>query len=232
MGKNTCKPGVVANQLQSCPDISATGIQSITQSANGLYLYITLTNGTTQAFTLTPGPAGANGATGATGATGANGATGAAGANGTSVLYNDLTGSTSQQALKTFALPANTLTVNGSKIVITTRVEIELANTVAVQVNLGGIALAVGVYDELNVSTNAEELIYEIHITKTGTGTGTVLLKRWLTDGVLVLKTYMPDPVNITPDWTIINNIQTLVTADVAVNGCYSQQLEVDLYIL
>ena len=66
---NKCLPGFVANQQQSCPDTDAVGILSITQSADKTKLYISLTDGTTQTFTLPVGvgpigPAGAQGASG------------------------------------------------------------------------------------------------------------------------------------------------------------------------
>src|SRR6185312_13297727 len=48
----TCGKGVIANQVQSCPDISAVGIKSITQSADLTKLYVTYTNNTTNTFTL------------------------------------------------------------------------------------------------------------------------------------------------------------------------------------
>lgn len=62
-------------------------------------------------------------AVGTTGATGATGADGSDGSNGTTVLHNDVTQSTTTSATKavfsadkTYTLPANTLSTNGSKL--------------------------------------------------------------------------------------------------------------------
>lgn len=85
-----CGVGMTAEQEQICPDLSAVGIQSITQSQDGTKMYVTLTNGATLTFTL---PAGAQGAKGNTGNTGAAGAAGAAGANGSAVVGDVLTDS-------------------------------------------------------------------------------------------------------------------------------------------
>lgn len=74
-----CKPGTIANQQQSCPDQDAVGIQSITQSADKTKLYITLTDGTTQTFTLPVGQ----------GQQGIPGTNGQNGANGSNLIWSD-----------------------------------------------------------------------------------------------------------------------------------------------
>jgi hypothetical protein len=64
--------------------------------------------------------------TGPTGATGATGAAGADGADGVAVLHNDTAQSTTSSAsialfsaTKAYSLPANTLSTNGSKLILT-----------------------------------------------------------------------------------------------------------------
>ena len=105
---NKCLPGFVANQQQSCPDTDAVGILSITQSADKTKLYISLTDGTTQTFTLPVG-------------IGPIGPQGNPGVNGTPTIYNDFTGASTPNigvtdTLNTFVLPANTLKNVGDNI--------------------------------------------------------------------------------------------------------------------
>lgn len=70
-GLRNCNGGKVAKVTTIEPDCDCVGIASITQSADLTKMYVTLTNGTTQTFTLPTG------------------AQGTAGANGTSLIYSD-----------------------------------------------------------------------------------------------------------------------------------------------
>ena len=75
---------------------------------------------------ITAGPTGSTGATGAPGPAGAAGTPGTAGTGGFITLHNDMVQSTTTSsslgaftADKTYTLPLNTLSINGSKLIIT-----------------------------------------------------------------------------------------------------------------
>lgn len=75
---------------------------------------------------IVTGPTGSTGATGATGPAGAAGTPGVAGTGGFIVLHNDMVQSTTTSGSlgafttdKTYTLPLNTLSINGSKLIIT-----------------------------------------------------------------------------------------------------------------
>ncbi len=121
--KRGCTGGNVAGVNQIEVDCDCVGIESIDQSSDLTRIYINLTNGTTDTFTL---PAGA------TGPEGPAGPAGTSGTNGTSVIANQFpdlsTLGTAFESLiydaagtarTPFVLPANTLATDQSEISIT-----------------------------------------------------------------------------------------------------------------
>ena len=215
-----CKPGFVAGQQQSCPDQDAVGIQSISQSADKTKLYITLTDGTTQTFTLPVG------------ATGSQGIPGINGAAGFGILYNDLTTTNNTvgttQAIKKYKLPANTVTLNGSEIRIRCNFSgVAPSNTVLGQIEIGSTLLAQGTTNSIGT---LDAFIFDLTITKTGTGTGSVSgtvspINNGSTVGTI--QVIFPNPIAI--DWTVDQTINVNVTAGTT-TGAGSSQLEVSFY--
>ena len=265
MGKNTCGKGVVANQLQSCPDISAVGIQSITQSANDLYLYITLTNGQTTTYTLpvapplpilygTGAPANSLGAVGqtyidtASGNVYLKGATtwtlelniiGPQGPSGASILYNDVTNTNNGNVintltpLKSYTLGANTLSSDGSKLVIRSYIENQDVNDLGVQILIAGVILVDNVTPPVLPSTGSvTDVAYEVSVTRTSSGAGVVGFSYRTMNGNNVVHQYQTIPNSpFAINWANANAI-TVEAITPTVNAALCRQLEVDLFIL
>ena len=192
-------------------DCNCVGIASVTDNRPQSNTFtIVYTNGQSQSFPFLQGNTGPAGGIGPVGPAGQNGANGAA------VLENDPTISvntiTTAQPLKTYALPANTVSSNKSQIYIAARVDILQATIMTAAVTFGGLTLATAT---INVGALSIDCLYfEIVVIRTASNAASVVFKIYDVSGNNVTKEFISDPIGIAPDFTVNNNIQVVVTAD------------------